>query len=702
MKPRDDGEGDTVLICAPFGRDAETVAATLERQGFEARGCPDLDAVAAALDGGIGVVLLTEEAMASSFERLRAALSGQPAWSDVPFILLAARHTGARRSADSLRERLLDITGNAIVLERPLSHTSLVSAVSSALRARRRQFDMRDRIVELDLQHDRLNTLLENLPVGVAFVNPDCSTLISNPAFRRFRPDGAVPSDDPTISAQWQALDSHGQTLSAEAFPTRRALRGEVAPGVEYRYRPEGAPAVWTQVSATPLRDGAGRVNGAIAVIVDIDAQKRAQAALARAAAQLEEQVAARTAELEATLVRLRAETADRERAEASLRQSQKMEAVGQLTGGIAHDFNNMLTGVIGSLDIIRRRIATGRTDHLDRFLDAASESANRAAALTHRLLAFSRRQSLDAKPVDVNSLIQSMRDLVERAIDERVELAFALAPDLPNAMVDPHQLENALLNLVINARDAMPSGGVLTIGTSLADGAQARDAGLRVAGDSVVVAVTDTGVGMSAALIEKVFDPFFTTKPLGQGTGLGLSMVYGFVRQSGGEVRIESQPGMGASVRLYLPTTSAASPSVVAPELAATGGGGERVLVVEDDASVRLLVREVLLELRYQSVEFADPHAAIPALSSDDRIDLMITDVGLPGMNGRELAEIARRHRPALPILFITGYAENAAIRAGFLGSNMAMLGKPFSLDALAAKVSGMIAEQSGRSSRA
>ena len=371
------------------------------------------------------------------------------------------------------------------------------------------------------------------------------------------------------------------------------------------------------------------------------------------------------------------------------------MEAVGQLTGGIAHDFNNMLTGIIGSLDLMRRRISTGRFDEVGRFMDVATAAAGRAASLTHRLLAFSRRQSLDSKPVDVDGLVRAMSDLLERAVNETISLQLALPPDLPAAMVDPNQLENAILNLALNARDAMPDGGVLTVETGIADVdddyAETRP-GLQ-GGRYLTVSVSDTGVGMPPAVVDKVFEPFFTTKPLGQGTGLGLSMVYGFVSQSGGAVRIHSQVGLGTTVKLFLPTTEASPRRRVEAIRDLPHGTGERVLVVEDDPAVRLLVREVLQELEYHAVEFADPVAALPFLASPERVALMISDVGLPGMSGRELAEHARAARPELPILFITGYAENAAIRSGFLGTNMGMITKPFSLGDLAVKVGQMLA---------
>ena len=478
--------------------------------------------------------------------------------------------------------------------------------------------------------------------------------------------------------------------LTAGSADTQRRFRGYEAGAVDFIQKP---------IEPDILR---GKAN----VFFDLHRQRRelqvqrdaleaSTRALANAANQLEAQVHERTAELEDALERLKAETAERERAEASLCQSQKMEALGQLTGGIAHDFNNMLTGIIGSLDFMRRRMTAGHTDDLDSYMDTASAAAERAAALTQRLLAFSRRQSLDPKPADVNDLIRSMSDLIERAVDEKIDFQLALAPDLPSGVVDTHQLENAILNLALNARDAMPDGGALTVETSVVD-LDAVQAAIRPGlspGRYLVIAVSDTGVGMAPELIEKVFDPFFTTKPLGQGTGLGLSMVYGFARQSGGAVRVHSQVGMGTSVKLYLPTTYARPTAAAAPTTSPPRGQGERVLVIEDDPAVRMLVREVLEDLHYDAVEFADPLAAVPYLASGESIDLMISDVGLPGMNGRELAETARAHRPDLPILFITGYAENAAIRSGFLAANMSMVAKPFSLDELAAKVSEMIA---------
>jgi PAS domain S-box-containing protein len=379
------------------------------------------------------------------------------------------------------------------------------------------------------------------------------------------------------------------------------------------------------------------------------------------------------------------------------LRQAQKMEAVGQLTGGIAHDFNNMLTGVIGALAIIRRRIAAKRLDDLDKFINAATSSAERAAALTHRLLAFSRRQSLDRQPVDVKQLISSMEDLFRRTLGEQVELLINLVPEAWKAVTDANQLESAILNLVINARDAMPEGGKLTIETTNVIFAEADLAPSETLqpGSYVVLAVSDTGTGMSQATIEKAFDPFFTTKPIGQGTGLGLSMIYGFAQQSGGHARIYSQVGLGTTIKLYLPASldeAATHKTAVEPDFVAPRGEGETVLVVEDDESVRMLMVDLLKELGYRVVEAVDGKEALPLLEGPGRIDLLISDVGLPGLNGRQIAEIAIAARPSLKVLFITGYAAMAASRADFLAPGMQMITKPFALDDLAQKVNEIL----------
>jgi PAS domain S-box-containing protein len=386
----------------------------------------------------------------------------------------------------------------------------------------------------------------------------------------------------------------------------------------------------------------------------------------------------------------------EQRRAEEALRQSQKMEAVGQLTGGIAHDFNNLLTGISGSLQLLEVRLKQGRLDSAGRYIDAAHGAARRAAALTQRLLAFSRRQTLDPRPVDVNRLIGDMAELIRRTVGPSVEMEVVGAGGVWSILVDSGQLESALLNLCINARDAMPDGGRITIETAnkrLDDRAAAeRDL---PPGQYVSLCVTDTGAGMTPEVVARAFDPFFTTKPLGAGVGLGLSMIYGFVRQSGGQVRIHSEPGLGTTICLYLPRYAGAAEDgvVAAASHAVLSGHGETVLIVEDEPTVRMLITDVLDSAGYHAIEAADGAAGLKVLESGARVDLLITDVGLPGgMNGRQVADAGRVLRPGLKVLFITGYAGNAMLGGGRLDPGMQVITKPFAIEALGDKIRQMI----------
>ena len=387
---------------------------------------------------------------------------------------------------------------------------------------------------------------------------------------------------------------------------------------------------------------------------------------------------------------------------EEALRQSQKMEAVGQLTGGIAHDFNNLLQGITGSLDLVQRRISQGRLSELDRFINGAMTSANRAAALTHRLLAFSRRQPLDPRAVRANPLVSSMEDLLRRTLGERIELGLVLAGGLWLTRCDPNQLESAILNLAINARDAMPEGGKLVIETCNAhlDSAySARQRDLRP-GQYVCICVTDTGTGMTPETVARAFEPFFTTKPIGQGTGLGLSMIYGFARQSEGYAKIYSELGKGTTLKLYLPRYRGPADDDHDDSLNAdirASETGETVLVVEDEPVVRGLIIEVLSDLGYDAIEAADGPSGLEILQSKRKIDLLVTDVGLPGLNGRQMADAGRKLRPDLKILFMTGYAENAALASGFLEPGMAMITKPFAMEVLATRIRAIITGEPG-----
>lgn len=384
---------------------------------------------------------------------------------------------------------------------------------------------------------------------------------------------------------------------------------------------------------------------------------------------------------------------------EEALRQSQKMEAVGQLTGGIAHDFNNLLAGVLGNLELLELRISQGRMEAIGRHLETAQGAAKRAAALTQRLLAFSRRQTLDPTAVNINRLVSGLEDLIRRTVGPSIEIEVVGSGGLWMTLVDRYQLENALLNLCINARDAMPDGGRLTIETAnkWLDNRMARERELPP-GQYVSLCVSDTGTGMTPDVIARAFDPFFTTKPLGEGTGLGLSMIYGFVRQSGGQVRIYSEVGGGTTMCLYIPRHMGPVTEIeqeLRPTQLDAGGHGETVLVIDDEASVRSLIVDVLADGGYHVIEAADGPSGLKVLQSDLRIDLLITDVGLPGgMNGRQVADAGRVGRPKLKILFITGYAENAIIGNGLLEHDMHVITKPFGIEAIVSKVREMIDE--------
>ena len=546
---------ERAIILAPLGRDSQIALMMLNEAGFDGVITRDLIGLCAELEQGAGLLLISSEALLSGdIEPLSGLIDRQPAWSDLPIVLMTY-HGGPELNPAS---RIGTQLGNVTFLERPFHPVTLISLVTTALRGRRRQYEARDRLIDLSESEQRLQITLETL----------------------------------------------------------------------------------------------------------------------------EQQVEERTAQLRHN--------------EEVLRQSQKMEAVGQLTGGIAHDFNNMLTGIIGSLELLRRRLARGRTEDLDSLIDLGVTSANRAAGLTHRLLAFSRRQSLDSKPVQMNTLVMSMGELLQRSINESIHLNMQLNEQLWVAEADPNQLESALLNLVINARDAMPNGGKLVVNTrnQHLDASSTEAYSNLEPGDYVVLSVTDTGCGMPQSTINRAFDPFFTTKPIGQGTGLGLSMIYGFSKQSRGHVAIDSEEGKGTTVSLFLPRFGGdlpdESPTDVPHPLFAQNG--ETVLIVEDDPAVRVLVSTVLSELGYAFVEAGDADGAVPILDSAQRIDLMISDVGLPGMNGRQLAEIGRQYRPDLKVLFITGYAEHAAVRGGFLDPGMQMITKPFTFDLLTAKVREMI----------
>ena len=521
-----------------------------------------------------------------------------------------------------------------------------------------------------------LQALTRSLREDVAARTRDRNQLwdLSSDIMLRCRFDGTIMAVNPAWEqllgwSESQLLDAsildliHPDDLPNTKKAVQRLSMGESVVSFENRYRREDGSYRWINWSA---RSADQVIN---AVGRDITSEKEQAEALARA--------------------------------EAQLRQSQKMEAVGQLTGGLAHDFNNLLTGISGSLELLEKRIGQGRFESLEAYLSVAQSSTRRAAALTHRLLAFSRRQTLDPLATNVGELISDLHELLSRTVGPAVRLEMALAPLLWSTLIDRNQLENALLNLSINARDAMPDGGTLTISTRnmqiADDDALMLDV---VAGSYVLICVADTGVGMPADVVAQAFDPFFTTKPLGMGTGLGLSMVYGFTLQSGGQVSIQSQPGRGTQISLYLPRAAiSAEPARLQPGqqvgAAIRNVDGETVLVVDDEPAVRVLVVEILEELGYRVLQAADGHSAVQVFESGEPISLLITDVGLPGgMNGRQLADAARQRDPLLSVLFITGYAETVVMGSGPLGPRMRIITKPFSIETLEARIAELRGE--------
>lgn len=496
---------------------------------------------------------------------------------------------------------------------------------------------------------------------------------------------------DPALGRERLSLEQIITSVHPEDRPGLIAAIDEViarggAYAHQYRVRRADGRYYWIEANGRVDHSPEGIALSFPGVLIDVEDRRsieaerdRATAALRALNDTLELRVAERTAELI--------------HAEEKLRQSQKMEAVGQLTGGLAHDFNNLLAGISGALDLMGMRIAQGRLNDIDKYMLAAQSAAKRAAALTQRLLAFSRRQTLDPRPLDVNLLVEGMTELIQRTVGPSILVETVSAPDLWPASVDASQLENAILNLCINSRDAMPDGGRIIIETANqwldAEAALANDL---PAGEYLSLTVTDTGTGMAPGVIAKAFDPFFTTKPIGEGTGLGLSMIYGFAKQSGGQVRISSELGKGTSMCIHLPRyhgEAGASTAAPAQSAAALTGSCGTILIVDDEPTVRLLLTDVLGDLGYTLIEAADSLTGLKLLQSDVGIDLLITDVGLPGgMNGRQMADAGREVRPGLKTLFITGYAESAALGNSSLGAGMQVLTKPFSIDILATRV--------------
>ena len=654
MKPG--ASSERAVILAPTGRDAAVAAALIKEAGYYANVCADLPGLMHEIEGGAGLAVIADEAIKTADLRgLMHWLSKQPSWSDFPIVLLTHQGGGPERNPGAMR--LGQILGNVTFIERPFHPTTLVSVVGSAVGARRRQYQTRAILEDLTESEGLLQTALNAGHLGALELHLPELELEASDTCKKFF--GRMSSEPFSYSELLAAIHPDDRARRAEVLD--RAMETGKDYSIEYRnIWPDGSQH-WVDVRARAVRRPDGSIKSLVGVSSDITARKTAEierenllaqlaaerTALAELTATLEQRVEQRTADL-------MKEVAAREKAQEQLRQAQKMETIGQLTGGVAHDFNNLLMAVMGNLDLLRKRIPND--PRLHRLIDGALQGAERGASLTQRLLAFARQQDLRAVPVDLCALIQGMIDLLERSLGPRIALRLELPEGLPPARVDANQLELAVLNLAINARDAMPGGGSIDI--RVAEHQASNDPALK-AGRYLKLSVIDTGKGMSAEILKRAVEPFFSSKPLGKGTGLGLSMVHGLAVQLGGALQLSSTVGKGTTATLLLPAATAApeaeTPALVGPKV----NRSAVILFVDDDPLIAMSTTEMLEDLGHRVIGANSGLHALDIIRSEQPIDLMMTDHVMPGMTGIELAAASREVRPSLPILLATGYAE-------------------------------------------
>jgi PAS domain S-box-containing protein len=653
---------EEAIILAPLGRDADVASKMLAEAGLSARICADLTWLRRELDAGAGFAVLTEEALAGGDLRdVSNWIAEQPEWSDFPFVLLTHRGGGLERNPSASRH--LRTLGNVTFVERPFHPTTLVSLAEAALRGRRRQYDARRRLEMLRESEAQFRTLADSIPTLCWTAGADGYIHWYNQRWYDYT--GTTPAD--MEGWGWQSVHDPALLASVMERWTKSIATGEPFEMVFPLRRSDGTYRTFLTRSQ-PVRDSAGRVVSWFGTNTDISAQREAEDALRRLADELEERVEQRTAE--------------REAAQDALRQAQKMEAIGQLTGGVAHDFNNLLTVIRGSVDLLRR------PDLPDakrlRYIEAIGTTADRAAKLTGQLLAFARRQALTPELFDVGESLSEVTGIVRTLIGSRVQLHFAPPPDPIFAVADKGQFDTAIVNMAINARDAMGAEGTLRFDTSAVSGIPATRGHPPVAGDYIAVAVTDTGTGIDPDAVDRIFEPFFTTKKVGEGTGLGLSQVIGFAKQSGGDIHVRSIPGQGTTFTMYLPRASQEAAGATSTEEVASRseGGGACVLVVEDNEQVGAFATQALQELGYASVLAVDAAQALAELAARrDQYQIVFSDVVMPGMNGIELATEVRRLYPDVPVVLTSGYSHVLA-QTGTHGFEL--LHKPYSVEQL------------------
>jgi PAS domain S-box-containing protein len=657
---------ERALVLAPRGRDASIAAAMLEEAGIEATVCPSLPMVIDELDRGAAFVLVTEEAIATAdLHPLSAWLGDQEEWSDLPFVLLTSKGGGLERNPAAARH--LDLLGNVTFLERPFHPTTLVSLARSALRGRRRQYEARARLLALRESEARFRTLFDTMDEGFCVIQfldgphgplSDYVHVQANPAYERH-------AGIPNVVGQ-----KVREMVPDEAEGWVELYRSVLVTGAPIRFERE-LVATRRHLELAAFRVEPPSRREVAVVFQDVTARKRAENALR---------------ELNETLERRVDEAvSEREKVLAQLHEAQKLETLGQLTGGVAHDVNNLLTPITGALDLLARRYA-GDDPRAARLLDGALQSAERARILVSRLLGFARRQALETRAVDIATLLDGMRDLVASSVGSSVELRIMSASDLPPAFADPNQLELALLNLCVNARDAMPGGGMLTIAAERAVAGPGGTPHL-TPGAYVRLSVIDTGIGMDEATLARAVEPFYSTKEVGKGTGLGLSMVHGLAAQLGGAFVLSSALGEGTRADLYLPIAEEAAKP--APRISAGPVKAHRpltVLLVDDEDLVRAGTAEMLRDMGHTVLEAAGGAQALGRLGAGLQVDAVITDYMMPRISGAELAERIHERHPDMPVLVVTGYA------GGDIGINLPQLAKPFRQSDLAAALERLV----------
>ncbi len=657
---------ERALVLAPRGRDAAIASAMLGEGGIEAAACDTLDCLLKELDLGAAFVVVTEEAIASAgLSKLAAWIEDQEEWSDLPFVLLTHRG-GLERNPAAVR--FLDLLGNVTFLERPFHPTTLLSLARSALRGRMRQYEARARLVELRESEARYRILFDTMDEGFCVIE--------------FLDTPAGPSSDYIYAKANKAFERH-TGLSDVVGRSVSGVLGEEAPAWIERFRQvlvSGEPSRFEQTliaTARHLDLAAFRVEPAcrreVAVIFqDVSERKKAECDLH---------------ELNDTLERRVEEAvAERQVAMAQLHEAQKLETIGQLTGGVAHDINNLLTPITGALDLLNRRYSAD-DPRTARLLDGALQSAERAKILVSRLLGFARRQALETRATDPTALLQGMRDLIVSSIGPSIELRLSLANDLPAALTDPNQLELAILNLCVNARDAMNGRGLLTVAVERSVVGPGAGGTLRP-GAYVRISVIDNGSGMDERTLARAVEPFFSTKGVGKGTGLGLSMVHGLAAQLGGSFELTSVVGEGTRADLYLPVTETSAKPLAAPRAGYVKAARRlSVLLVDDEDLVRLGTAEMLRDIGHEVHEAAGGAQALAMLAGGLRVEAVVTDYMMPGMNGAEFAQKLARRQPDLPVLVVTGYA------GGDLDLGLPQLAKPFRQADLAAALDRVVA---------